>query len=658
MTNIPFSQRQRILQFEPPFPDKQYSLLLSLRGKEGLSMLYDYELEIITTNNRLTAVDVLGKLINFSLINPQSENKQAVRQFHGMIIEFVIGDHTVYFKANQELNCRRYFLRVAPALWLLTKSEHNRVFQRTGQNVIDIVQMVLKPYALKIDTSQVVQAPLWEYCTQYNESDFDFFTRILAQTGIYYYFKQQYNEHLLVLANSNHGYTTSAVKLHSSYDSIQSPAVTSFSAHYQMTSGNFAVANADIEQGNTGLFYQQSFKGLFELPLVTQKTTQFVFPALMKTNTDGQFFTQIAADRTATQSHVYQVSSDYSELKASSLIEFTGKYYADLPDKEYVITYLEFSATDERGNYQSTADTYDYHNQFIAIPKSICFRPLQPSKPNPGYFQLATIVNSNGKTSGEQPIHTDKYGQHSIKFIWEDNPTNQPFTNMFDQCRVRVLNNWDNGNYRVGTPVIIGFIDADIDKPIILGAVNDALNLLQGEYTTANQFTSIIKRYPGSDDGRNYNAISFNDKQDQELLQIFAGKDLKTVVNKGNRVAVIKTGDDHYLLKQGKEIHQVKQGERMVTIGGNETHQSQANYDHFVTDNYYLEVKGNLVIKANGNLDLRSQGKITLNGNELTANINTAANINSQNTTINSRTTTNIKGLSINIDGPTGVKIN
>lgn len=75
MANIPFVQQQRILQFEPPFPDKQYSLLLSLHGKEGLSMLYNYELEIITTNDQLTAADVLGKLLNFSLLDPYNENK-------------------------------------------------------------------------------------------------------------------------------------------------------------------------------------------------------------------------------------------------------------------------------------------------------------------------------------------------------------------------------------------------------------------------------------------------------------------------------------------------------------------------------------------------------------------------------------------------------
>ena len=42
----------------------------------------------------------------------------------------------------------------------------------------------------------------WEYLFQYNESDFNFISRILEQEGIYYFFKHEKGKHTLVLADS------------------------------------------------------------------------------------------------------------------------------------------------------------------------------------------------------------------------------------------------------------------------------------------------------------------------------------------------------------------------------------------------------------------------------------------------------------------------
>ncbi len=41
----------------------------------------------------------------------------------------------------------------------------------------------------------------WEYCVQYQETDFAFVSRLMEHEGIYYYFKHEKNQHTLVLAD-------------------------------------------------------------------------------------------------------------------------------------------------------------------------------------------------------------------------------------------------------------------------------------------------------------------------------------------------------------------------------------------------------------------------------------------------------------------------
>ncbi|WP_307646279.1 type VI secretion system Vgr family protein [Variovorax boronicumulans] len=83
----------------------------------------------------------------------------------------------------------RYRLTLVPWIWLATQQGRSQVFQQ--RSVADIIERVLAPYAdagswaVSSEVSGfLADAPIRTYCTQYRESDFDFFSRLLTEEGL------------------------------------------------------------------------------------------------------------------------------------------------------------------------------------------------------------------------------------------------------------------------------------------------------------------------------------------------------------------------------------------------------------------------------------------------------------------------------------------
>ncbi|QOF78351.1 type VI secretion system Vgr family protein [Variovorax sp. 38R] len=105
----------------------------------------------------------------------------------------------------------RYRLTLVPWLWLATQQGRSQVFQQ--RSVADIIERVLAPYADAGSwafSSEVngflADAPVRTYCTQYRESDFDFFSRLLAEEGLAWRTEEDAKApmgHKLVIFSSN-----------------------------------------------------------------------------------------------------------------------------------------------------------------------------------------------------------------------------------------------------------------------------------------------------------------------------------------------------------------------------------------------------------------------------------------------------------------------
>lgn len=139
------------------------------------------------------------------------------------------------------------------------------------------------------------------------------------------------------------------------------------------------------------------------------------------------------------------------------------------------------------------AREHGYANRFEAIRADVPWRPLLADEtgarpnPRPTAFgvQSAVVVGPGGESSpsGADELYTDKLGRVKVRFHWQRAETDQ------DRCTcwLRVAQRMAGPGYgsqwlpRIGHEVLVGFLDNDIDRPIVLGSLYNG----QGEAGTA-----------------------------------------------------------------------------------------------------------------------------------------------------------------------------
>jgi len=163
-------------------------LLVGLSGREGMSHLFEYDLDLISTNITDIPFDkLLGQKVTVNLELPDKQK----RHFSGIVKRFSQGHRDDIFTY--------YRMEVVPKCWLLTKKVQSRIFQQ--MTVPDIIKDVLKG----LDVTYQIQGAFAarEYCVQYRESDFNFVSRLMEEEGIYYFFKHSDGRHEMVLTNTS-----------------------------------------------------------------------------------------------------------------------------------------------------------------------------------------------------------------------------------------------------------------------------------------------------------------------------------------------------------------------------------------------------------------------------------------------------------------------
>lgn len=146
-------------------------------GCEALSSGFEYCLDLLSTDAHLELKTFLGRAVTLS--TRLSDGRPFPRS----------GYVRTAFKLGADGGFARYRLIVVPWLWLLSRGRHNRVFQ--NRTVIDILESVFADYAdvAAWHWADEVAAFLADtrprsYCVQYNESDYQFISRLLAEEGL------------------------------------------------------------------------------------------------------------------------------------------------------------------------------------------------------------------------------------------------------------------------------------------------------------------------------------------------------------------------------------------------------------------------------------------------------------------------------------------
>jgi len=506
-----------------------------------------------------------------------------------------------------------YALELRSWPWLLTLAANNRIFQ--GKTTRQIIEAVFgghgaTDFAFNLTGSDETR----EYCVQYAETDFAFVSRLCEEQGWFYFFQHGKGKHTLVIADNNDAFASlpGAATL---------PCAAAGSGHRE--TGQILYCEV-VEETVTGIFASSDYAYLTPAAqLYSQAEADasapavYEYPGRYQTDAAASAVTKRRVDALRNAKRRLVGESDCRALAPGGRFTLSGHESADA-NVAWVVSSVVHDA-----NHSG------YRNRFEAFPADSDWRPprvtRRPSMPT----QTATVVGKQG-----EELWTDQYGRVKVQFHWDRDGKNDEHSS----CWIRVAQPWASKRFgaqfmpRVGDEVVVTFVDADPDRPLITGSVYNGANL--PPYTLPGNQTQSGIRTSTSKGGAGFNELRFEDKQDSEEVFLQAQKDLNVnVLNDAGwtighdetrtiqhaRTHTVKEGDDTLVVEQGNRSVTVKAGNesidingtRTVKTGGNETRTVGGNLEQTVSGNLTLTVDGNLTIKVGGTLTLQSSGNLS-----------------------------------------------
>jgi type VI secretion system secreted protein VgrG len=576
-------------------------LLRSIKGEEHISGLFHFTLEMASEDNALDFEGLVGKPVTVSLgLANNSEH-----YFNGIIGRLV--------QDESNIRLTRYYAEIHPWLWLLTKSGDCRIFQnKTAPDIIEEIFNDLGFADFRIATKGTYDKR--EYCVQYNETNFNFVSRLMEDEGIFYFFEHSEDKHTLVLSDDADAHTAcpgldgKAVSFKQTMlDYTQDLAITRCLIEEQVVTDKYAVDDFNFETPSTDLKVEETAKDQ------RGKMRVYEYPAGFLKKNEGEKRARLRLDSLEQPKKLIRGDGFVRAFVAGYKFQLKDHYRPDV-NRTYVLRSVTHAATQE-----------NYTNSFEAFPSDLTFRPprLAPKPVIPG-TQTAIVVGKSG-----EEIWTDKYGRVKVQFHWDQKGKNDENSS----CWIRVDYGWAGKNWggiflpRIGQEVIVSYLDGDPDRPLITGAVYNSEQTVP--YTLPAEQTKSTVKTNTSKGGGGFNEIRFEDKKDNQEIYVHAQKDQNiviendrtkkvlhnetntikqdrsTTIQEGNDTFVVAKGNRTFQVNTGNETYEVK-GTRDLTVTGNETHTDKANFTHKVTGNYELKVTGNLTIDVTGSVTIKS----------------------------------------------------
>jgi len=585
-------------------------LLRGFQGLDGISQLFRFDLDLISTDDAIDIASLLGTNVTWRIVLADGSQ----RYFNGLISRFA--------QASQDQNFTSYHAEVVPWLWLLTRTADCRIFQ--NKSAPDIIQQIFSENGFQDFSLASLSGsfPPREYCVQYRETAFNFLTRLMEEEGIYYFFSHENGKHTLVLANTPEGHPDCPSQATARYHDVgqgrlNEDVITEWVIGKDLRPGQYTLNDFNFQDPNASLIAQASSSDPFEV---------YDDPGLYLRQPDGSRLARIRLEESEAPQTYVRGGGNCRAFASGYKFKLADHFQQDR-NKPYVLTRVHHVAH-QPGSYRSNPDSYSgesiYSNSFECIPFSTPFRPprLTP-KPMVQGSQTAFVVGPKG-----EEIHTDKFGRVKVQFHWD----RRGQMDEHSSCWIRVAQGWAGKQWgamfipRIGHEAVVDFLEGDPDRPIITGCVYNAEEMPPYELPT-EMTKSTIKSY-STKGGDGFNEIRFEDKKGQEQIFIQAEKD-QHIRTKNDRVEWV--GHESHLIVASDRVEEVRgdghthfKGDHNEQVDGTVSLKAGVDYETKVGTNYGLDAGTEIYLKSGLNLVLESGTTLTLKVGSSFVNLNPA----------------------------------
>jgi type VI secretion system secreted protein VgrG len=559
--------------------DKKF-LLRSFSGKEAISQLFQFDLELLCEDHLIRFDALIGQKLAFGIKLADDETE---RCFHGYVSSFA--------QVPDEGRLARYFAKIVPWPWFLTKTADCRLHQ--NKTIPEIVTETFDRFGFS-DYRLNLRGDYgkWEYCVQYRETAFQFISRLLEQEGIFYFFQHEKDRHILILADSRDSNRPCPVTSRVDYQEashasqrMDEDEVTDWqvqeeirSGKYAMTDYNFETPSRDLSAGINSVIQQAG----------NQHLEQFDYPGEYETRDDGHAWIRLRIEEEETAHRIVSGRSFCRTFASGYRFDLKRHPRTDQNDAFLLTSVIHMASAPAAHSAGDKEEPAHYSNSFTAIPYSVPFRPPRVT-PRPWIqgCQTALVVGPQG-----EEIYVDNHGRVKVQFHWDRVGKRDESSS----CWIRVSQPWAGKGFggvwipRIGQEVIISFLEGDPDRPIVTGRVYNAEQMPPWDLP-ANKTQSGFRSNTVGGTTESHNGIRFEDKQGAEEINLHAEKDWNNLINndKGTHI-----GNNETLHVGGSRMVAVG-GSQVTTVGGNQTIQIGAARSEIIGGAQTRMVKGNQI---------------------------------------------------------------
>ena len=487
-------------------------LVEAFAGDEQLQTPGARDVIVLSTSAQLALAPMLGKLATLQ-----------VSLFDGSRVSFS-GHVSEAAMLGSFGGLARYRLRLTPWLWRLGQVRNSRVWQ--DKSVIEIVESVFQSYAPAArwrwsdDTRPFMDgAAARSYCCQYRESDLDFVRRLLTEEGLAWRFDGQT---MIVFADSSQACATpedassaqgGGLRFHGARVGEPGDSVQALSARRSLHVGLSSVLSYDYKakKAVAASVPTNMVRGGKSAPLLESYDTpgQYWYASAAQ----ARRYAQLQMQAHEARAQLWQARSTVRTLRAGTRFTLTQGplQAADVAAPEYVVLrvasiginnlpapaseglaelfgpiaeLLEETVQEWGAGFPdfaaaiAQAQASGYANCIEMLAAATPWRPVhddndarQHATPTALGSQSAIVVGADGNdvASGADEIYCDKLGRVRIRFHWQQETG--------ATCWVRVAQRAAGGGMgsqflpRIGQEVLVQFLENDIDRPVIVGAL-------------------------------------------------------------------------------------------------------------------------------------------------------------------------------------------
>lgn len=483
------------------------------QGHEGLSELYCYDLLCLSTDVTLDLDSFLGT--QASLVTSMPDGSTAQRS--GLIQSVT--------QSGADGGMARYRIRLRPWLWALTQQRHSRVFQE--KSVVAIVEAVFAGYSAIASWrwTDEVQGFLSavstrSYCVQYRESDYDFVARLLAEEGLGYCFEESADapggHRLVIFADSTalpqddssaSALGGTGIRFHRADATEQQDTLQVLGAVFSLPSSSVTLLSYDYKAKQAIAASAPASAGLLPSPTPTRESYDYTGVYAFTSSAEAGHYAGLQMQAREARSQLWTGRGTVRSFRAGRWFGVSGASLPASAPTQFLLSRLQHAGSNNLSAKHAAVATIaparapdedwpaldpavleqagesGYGNRFEALGLTVPWRPalqdgtglyLLPRPTAPG-SQTAIVIGPNGETSpnGADELYCDALGRVKVRFHWQQGQTPDDA----GSCWIRVAQTSAGGGIgshflpRIGQEVRVVFLDGDIDRPLIAGAL-------------------------------------------------------------------------------------------------------------------------------------------------------------------------------------------